>query len=316
MSSVDPVVRLLADLDRPARPAVEFQDALLARLLGELEGAIELEAQASDRNHGRGSSILRPLRRRPGRIVLAFAVLAGVAVAALFISSPWKSAPGFLEEVQAKAAVQAAITPPPGAILHVKYDHIFTSEAPACTSTGGHEFWIDTRSRRFRAIVPRPLDPASVDPGAPPCLKTTPAEHGGELGKPNLRFVPPNRLVFDHALYFPLQDPWAFTLEKLGEGGAHSEGRTQLDGRTVERVRFDPATSCPAPAAGHCPTEPEYGYFDPETLELVAWDYARDPMFPLWRNRERYLAYEYLPRTDENLALTDIRAQHPDAIGP
>jgi hypothetical protein len=39
-------------------------------------------------------------------------------------------------------------------------------------------------------------------------------------------------------------------------------------------------------------------------------------MFPLRRGRDRYLAYEYLPRTDDNLALTDIRAQHPDAIGP
>ena len=39
MSTVDPVVRLLAELDRPARPSVEFQDALLARLLGELDEA-------------------------------------------------------------------------------------------------------------------------------------------------------------------------------------------------------------------------------------------------------------------------------------
>ena len=30
----------------------------------------------------------------------------------------------------------------------------------------------------------------------------------------------------------------------------------------------------------------------------------------------RFLAYEYLPRTAENLALTDIRAQHPNATGP
>jgi hypothetical protein len=27
----------------------------------------------------------------------------------------------------------------------------------------------------------------------------------------------------------------------------------------------------------------------------------------------RYLTYEYLPRTEANLALTDIRAQHPGA---
>ena len=32
--------------------------------------------------------------------------------------------------------------------------------------------------------------------------------------------------------------------------------------------------------------------------------------------RTRYLTFEYLPRTAANLALTDIRAQHPDAIGP
>jgi hypothetical protein len=30
----------------------------------------------------------------------------------------------------------------------------------------------------------------------------------------------------------------------------------------------------------------------------------------------RYLTFEYLPRTDANLALTNIRAQHPDATGP
>jgi hypothetical protein len=30
----------------------------------------------------------------------------------------------------------------------------------------------------------------------------------------------------------------------------------------------------------------------------------------------RFETYEALPRTAANLALTDIRAQHPDAIGP
>ena len=30
----------------------------------------------------------------------------------------------------------------------------------------------------------------------------------------------------------------------------------------------------------------------------------------------RYLMFEHLPRSVANLALTDIRAQHPDATGP
>jgi hypothetical protein len=29
----------------------------------------------------------------------------------------------------------------------------------------------------------------------------------------------------------------------------------------------------------------------------------------------RFLTFEYLPRTDANLALTDIKAQHPNATG-
>ena len=92
MSSVDPVVHLLADLDHPARPTVEFQDALLARLLGELEEAMgrEPEAQASARSNGWRARVLRAVRRRPGRTVLAFVAVAGAAAAALFVSSPWK----------------------------------------------------------------------------------------------------------------------------------------------------------------------------------------------------------------------------------
>jgi hypothetical protein len=286
----------------------------LVRFGTELEGAIrrELEAQATARSNGWGTRVLRAVRRRPGRTALALAAVAGAAAAALFVTSPWKTTPGFLEEVQ------AALTPPRGRILHVKWDHIFTSEDPACTSTFRHEFWIDTTPpHRYRAIVPLP-GPANADPRRLPCPSVAPAEVGGDLGKPNLRFVPPNTLVRDRPFHFDSvdQDPWAFARKLIGEGRAHREGTTRLDGRTVERVRFDPPASCPAPAAGHCPTEPEYGYFDPETLYPVAWEYARDPVFPGIRQRERYLAYEYLPRTDDNLALTDIRAQHPDATGP
>ena len=168
MSSVDPVFRLLADLDHPARPTVEFQDALLARLLGELEDANrpELEAQASDRSHGRGSSILRPLRRRPGRMALAFAVVAVAAAIALFVSTPWTTSPGFLERAQ------AALTPPAGTILHYRSEATMTSTDPACTvRRGPNEFWIDqTPPHRFRAHLNDLPDPgAGADPRALVC---------------------------------------------------------------------------------------------------------------------------------------------------
>ena len=201
---------------------------------------------------------------------------------------------GFLEDVQ------AALTPPPGAILHMKWEHIVTSEDPACTSRNTHEVWIDlTPPHAFRAFVPAgaatsetpgtaPPRPAS---GGLPCPPTgTPVEVGGALDGPDpLRFVPPDTLVRAPRLYLGLQDHWASVRKKITEGRAHREGTTTLDGRTVERVRFDPPASCGPAGPSHCPTEPEYGYFDPETLYPVAWDYARDPMFPLVRNQERYL---------------------------
>jgi hypothetical protein len=288
-----------------ASPTAEAERRAARRLTDAIEGG---------RWRGAGARVRRAIRKRPGRTTLALAV-AGAAVASLFVSAPWKGSPGFLEQVQ------AALTPPTGRILHVKSKAIFVSQDPACTSTLGHEFWIDTTPpHRYRAIVPVPQLAASADPRGFPCgaSGTPAAEVGGDLGKPNLRFVPPNTLVRDRALYFsePDKDPWAQVREMISEGRAHREGTTQLDGQTVERVRFDPPVSCPAPAQGHCPTEPDYGYFDPETLYPVAWDYARDPTRPLVRGRDRYEAYEYLPRTDANLALTDIRAQHPDATGP
>jgi hypothetical protein len=286
----------------------------LLRFRTELEGAMrrELEAQASARSTGWGAGMLRAVKRRPGRMTLAFAAIAGAAAAALFVSSPWKTSPGFLEQVQ------AALTPTPGWILHVKYDLIQSSKHPACRTARRHEVWIDAAPpHRYRAIVPVETVPPDqrTDPREVACLRTTSAEVGGLSEKePMLRFVPPNTLSFyPGRLGFPW-DPRADVRAAISEGRAHRQGKTQLDGSTVERVRFDHTGACLAPP--HCPREPDYGYFDPETADLVQFDYARDPVFPQIRNQERYLTFEYLPRTAANLALTDIRAQHPGATGP
>jgi hypothetical protein len=287
----------------------------LVRFRTELEDAIrrEQDGQATARSNGLGGRVLRAIRRRPGRTTLAVASVAGAAVAALFVGSPWNSPPGFLERAQ------AALTPPPGWILHMKWDAILISEDPVCTTTQRHEVWIDaTPPHRYRAIVPDSSgdpDRAVADPRERFCETRPSAEVGGEMGKqPTLRFVPPNTLRIHLQPFYFDWDPTANLRAAISEGRAHREGTTQRDGRTVERIRFDPPTSCPVPP--HCPTESEYGYFDPKTLDPVAYEFARDPVFPEIRHVWRYLAYEYLPRTDANLALTDIRARHPDASGP
>jgi hypothetical protein len=74
----------------------------------------------------------------------------------------------------------------------------------------------------------------------------------------------------------------------------------------------DPTTHCPDTA---------YLYVDPETfapVERDAFSAIATPGLPVVRYRSvtHYLTFEYLPRTAANLALTSIRAQHPNATGP
>lgn len=262
----------------------------LLRFRTELEDAIhcELEAQATAPSNGRGARTLRAVRRRPGRTALALGAVAAAAAAALFVSSPWRSAPGFLERAQ------AALTPPPGSILHMKWEET----TRACTGTSAFEVWIDQAPpHTYRAFVPR-RPTAPPDPGEP-CSTGAPIEIGGSDEEPTLSFVPPNTLAPSQRFFFAVEpDPWAAVRTDIKEGRAHREGTTQLDGRTVERVRFD---------CERCPTN--YGYFDPESLYPVAWDFGNGHVW-------RYLTWEYLPRTEDSLALTAIRAQHPDATGP
>ena len=91
----------------------------------------------------------------------------------------------------------------------------------------------------------------------------------------------------------------------------------QLDGRRVRRIRIDPPSDCPGSS---CPRKPNYAYVDPETFYPVQIE-CEDrggvalPGRPVLRlHMVTRLTYEpLLPRTAANLALTDIRAQHPDA---
>lgn len=313
----------MAELDRfqdfrsgVAAPSEDARRRAAARLQGAIEGK---------HRHGRGTMLL--LRRRPGRTVLGLAALATAVGTALFVSTPWKTSPGFLERAQ------AALTPPAGTILHMKWESGLGSIDPACTITRGwyaelpealpgaveslpgavgtrltnswiargpHEAWVDqTPPHRFRMIKAWPNGSGECGPEG-----VTRREMGGDLDSGmELYFVPPDTLAI-----WPLgtggnpPDPVTELRNAISAGRAHLEGRTQLDGRTVERIRIDSPYECrPDPVSG-CRS---YAYVDPETFNLVRTEHHGII--------DRYLTFEYLPRTAANVALANIQAQHPDA---
>jgi hypothetical protein len=85
VNSVDPVVKVLAGLDQPANPTVEFKDALLARILMELRPAPE---PRRGRNKPWRVHLFRGVRWRHGHrrrlVVLAAVALVAVATASAF----------------------------------------------------------------------------------------------------------------------------------------------------------------------------------------------------------------------------------------
>jgi hypothetical protein len=208
--------------------------------------------------------------------------------------------------------------------MHMRWEWTKTSAEAGCTvDVGPNEIWIDQAPpHRYRALLKalRPdLDPASAtrrgpDALASACSSGTPSEIGGEFDTGvRLRFVPPNMLSFNEGVFgFGPLDPLADLREAISAGEAHDEGKTQLDGRTVQRIRIDDPLPC-------CPGEPIYWYVDPETFYPVETHTPGVMVLPGRVLRFdvviRYPIFEYLPRTAANLALTDIRAQHPDATG-
>jgi hypothetical protein len=243
-------------------------------------------------------------RRFGGRVVvvrlaLLTATVAIAAAVALFITTPWSSSPSFL------AQAEAALTQPKGMILHEKWVATSTN---SCNRTSATEVWLDSKladGQRYRAFV---LGPIFRDPALHPwwwwCSRERVWEIGGVVDGYVIRFVPPNRLVNTYlggappelALMGEGEDPVAALRHAIRTGKARDEGKTKRDGRTVEYIRVRGVDA--------------YDYYvDPYTFYPVEVDlpgYAEI----------HYLAYEYLPRTAANLALTSLRAQHPHATGP
>jgi hypothetical protein len=270
---------------------------------------------------GREQARRQARRRRSGFVALAFSALLGATALALSVSTPWADSPGFL------ARAQAALTPPEGSILHVRWELTKTSRDFGCTVTVGlNELWADqTTPHRYRFILHFAPAAGGVDRRAIACAGDTPAEIGGVIGDESVMFVPPDSLKSNgRALVGPRGrfGPWdyvSFLRDALADGCANKEGRTEFDGRVVERIRVDPTCAGWTKQRGSA-----YWYVDPDTFLPVRFEWPNGFHIRLPSGTpelhfdivERYLTYEYLPRTAENLALTDIRAQHPEATGP
>jgi hypothetical protein len=290
-------------------------------------------ADGSGRGPSRGS-----VRRR--RLLLASGALSIAAMVALLFAAPWGSSPTFLERAE------AALTPPPDTILHMKWEVTSSATDPACSATRGpNEIWVDqAAAHRYRAVLDDP-PPAGADPRSLACANGTWREVGGIVDpacssaeqancttQDTLEFDAPNTLTVAPLQFVLPPDPVTMLREAISAGNAHHEGKTQLRGRTVERIRIDlpsaplfEPTVCafPSCAVGHV-------YVDPATFHPIEMHgptmYVMPPpdggvlippsaITPLARIDvvDRYLTFEYLPRTEANLALTDIRAQHPNA---
>jgi hypothetical protein len=236
-------------------------------------------------------------RQRRRRLAVAFAVSVVVAAAAASaVGIPlarWHGSPGFLERAE------AALTPPAGSILHYRWETKIP-DGSGC-EPGSHEIWIEQAPpHAYRALLTDCI-------GAP-------REIGGLMGtKKILELASPDTLIAPDLIFDVSTDPVGELREAIRAGRAYDEGTAQVGRRTVERIRWE----CPpdAPCAGR----PSYTYVDADTYapvqDVIAGGFGSGTgeRFDIV---VRYVAFEYLPRTPANLALTDIRAQHPNATGP
>jgi hypothetical protein len=175
----------------------------------------------------------------------------------------------------------------------------------------------DVLNRLPRELAGRPLELGGALEA--PISKTHP-----NLTLPTLTFVPPDKLLrarLQIALGASLPgphdqiietdpDPVSVLRSAIAEGRAHEAGITDREGLSVLRIDFDlpkhlAADAPPLPANAPVFHAEAYAYVEPESFRPIEIFYGRDTY--------RFLAYEYLPASAANHALTDIRAQHATA---
>jgi hypothetical protein len=297
---------------------------------------------AAERQHQPAPEPVKERRfRGSARVPRLLPIAAAVAVAAaavLFFTAPWSSSPKNHPRVAPPQLVsflvktEAALTPPKDKILHAELESTGCSGKVRWTA----QFWSDEHTGAYRGLFHDPVLPYPFryfslwELQHLACMRPHTYEAGAVPGPRNLlvwsdqqkkfirttrllRFVPPNTLYrypFDVGLdtfgRIPALDPVKAVRDAIRAGRAHDQGRTTLHGRTVERIRVNPCPpNKPSLCTGGLIADGGYAYVDPKThypVEIRAGG-----------GTTRFATYEYLPRTAPNLALTNIRAQHPHA---
>jgi hypothetical protein len=253
-----------------------------------------LAAAERQQQQARSSGDRRPwLSLGRNRLALTAATVAVVAVAALLFTTPWSSSPGFLDRAE------AALTPSPGSVLYMKWETTRTTAEASCVAT--FDIWIDQASPHSYRVL-----------GANDCVSGPPVESGGTIGGRAFMFEPPGRLKPIYGGYTGPQNPVAWLRAAIRKGRARDEGKRQLAGRTVARIRVDDPSLC-RPPSNVC--GPVNFLVDPQTFRPVQVEAPAvvDSSGKRVRDVVRYQEYDYLPRTQANRVLADIRAQHPNA---
>jgi hypothetical protein len=249
--------------------------------------------------------------RGTGRRRLAMRVAAVTGVAAAIALGTLETLPGGREPSSASAIerAKAALGDADGRILHVVARTTLTGSDGATLRTERTETWeltsppYDTRQVHYSQGVRREIafadgTPEIYDPRRNTISTLSPALDLPERGRDAnaRRSLPPEPL---DAGAERLRDGM---LDLLRSGGAREDGHVTVQGREAIRIV--------------APTEGMTLLVDARTYEPIEWS---SPVTGIGTTPDRgvqttrFETYERLPATESNLALLDLRAQHPGA---
>jgi hypothetical protein len=224
-------------------------------------------------------------RRRRVRVVAARVAVASVSVAGAAVAALTLFGAGGPTAQSASAAllrhVRSAVTPPAGVVLHEK----------AVTTVGStsinFEFW--QRSDDPHAYR---VDKAGFE--------------GAYTGSTSETFDPASNTIVERPAgqAEPYIDPVAQLRALLADGNARIVGTTQIDGEQVYEITASSSTDMLLNGTI---------YVDATTYHPVRADLAPTACRCGVPEHIRFLAYEYLPATPDNVSLTSLTAQHPGA---